>query len=139
VSASHTALVIPIYNESPAKVIAGAEAIWDALREAHSEGGFEIFLLSDTTDRDLALIEEQVVHDLLRRRPGEPFYYRRRRDNTHKKQGNIADFVTRWGGRYDYMVVLDADSIVSSDGLLELVRRMDASPRTALIQTLPII
>ncbi len=138
-SASRTALVIPIYNESAAKVIAGAEAIWDALREADSEEGFEIFLLSDTTDRDLALIEEAVVQDLLRRRPGEPFYYRRRRDNTHKKQGNIADFVTRWGARYDYMVVLDADSIVSPDGLLELVRRMDASPRTALIQTLPII
>jgi membrane glycosyltransferase len=139
VSATHTALVIPIYNESAAKVIAGAEAIWDALREADSDEGFEIFFLSDTTDRDLALIEEAVVQDLLRRRPGEPFYYRRRKDNSHKKQGNIADFVTRWGGRYDYMVVLDADSIISPDGLIELVRRMDASPRTALIQTLPII
>lgn len=134
-----TVLVIPIYNESAAKVIGGAEAIWDSLREAHADKGFEVFFLSDTTDPDLALLEEGVIQDLLRRRPDQPFFYRRRRENTNKKQGNISDFVTRWGARYEYMVVLDADSIVSPAGLLELIRRMEANPRTALIQTLPII
>jgi membrane glycosyltransferase len=74
-----------------------------------------------------------------RRRANEPFWYRRRRENTQKKQGNINDFVQRWGGRYEYMLELDADSFVSPEAMLELVRRMDARPRTALIQSLPII
>jgi membrane glycosyltransferase len=47
--------------------------------------------------------------------------------------------VRRWGGRYDYMVVFDADSLMSAEALQRLVQRMDASPRTALIQTLPVI
>jgi membrane glycosyltransferase len=90
-------------------------------------------------DPALAEIEERVIQDLLRRRPDEPFWYRRRRENTQKKQGNINDFVQRWGGRYEYMLELDADSFVSPEAMLELVRRMDARPRTALIQSLPII
>ncbi|RZI71143.1 MAG: glucans biosynthesis glucosyltransferase MdoH, partial [Rubrivivax sp.] len=41
--------------------------------------------------------------------------------------------------RYEYMLELDADSFVSPEAMLELVRRMDARPRTALIQSLPVI
>ena len=39
-----------------------------------------------------------------------PVWYRRRWKNTAPKAGNIADFVEHWGGGYDHMVVLDADS-----------------------------
>jgi membrane glycosyltransferase len=134
-----TAIIIPIYQEKPSKVIAAAEAMWDSLRDLNAESGFELFFISDTMDPALAEIEEQAIQDLLRRRPDQPFWYRRRRENTQKKQGNINDFVQRWGGRYEYMLELDADSFVSPEAMLELVRRMDASPRTALIQSLPII
>lgn len=134
-----TAIIIALYQEKPSKVIAAAEAMWDSLKEIDADKGFEIFFLSDTMDPALAEIEEQAIQDLLRRRPDEPFWYRRRRENTQKKQGNINDFVQRWGGRYEYMIELDADSFVSPEAMLELVRRMDARPRTALIQSLPII
>jgi len=136
---SLTAIVIALYQETPSRVIAAAEAMWDSLKEIGAEGGFEIFFLSDTMDPALAEIEEQAIQDLMRRRPDEPFWYRRRRENTQKKQGNINDFVQRWGGRYEYMLELDADSFVSPEAMLELVRRMDARPRTALIQSLPVI
>jgi len=136
---SLTAIIIPIYQEKPAKVVAAAEAMWDSLRDLDAEKGFEVFFISDSMDPALVEIEEAAIQDLLRRRPDEPFWYRRRRDNAQKKQGNINDFVQRWGGRYDYMLELDADSFVSPETMLELVRRMDARPRTALIQTLPII
>ena len=36
-------------------------------------------------------------------------FYRHRPKNTNRKAGNIADFVSRWGGHYEHMVVLDAD------------------------------
>jgi membrane glycosyltransferase len=136
---SRTAIIVAIYQETPSKVIAAAEAMWDALKDLSAEKGFEVFFISDTMDPTLVEIEEHAIQDLMRRRPGEPFWYRRRRENTQKKQGNINDFVQRWGGRYDYMLELDADSFVSPEAMLELVRRMDARPRTALIQTLPII
>ncbi len=136
---SLTAIIIPIYQEKPSKVVAAAEAMWDSLRDLDAEKGFEVFFISDTMDPALVEIEERAIQELLRRRPDEPFWYRRRRDNAQKKQGNINDFVQRWGGRYEYMLELDADSFVAPEAMLELVRRMDARPRTALIQTLPII
>lgn len=138
-SRSRTAIVIPLYNERAAKVAGAAEAMWEALRERDAQNNFEIFFLSDTSDPQLAEAEEAVIQDVLRRRPNEPFFYRRRKHNWMKKQGNIGDFVQRWGGRYEYMAVLDADSLMTPDGLIELVRRMDQSPKTALIQTLPMI
>jgi membrane glycosyltransferase len=138
-STSRTAIVIPLYNERAAKVMGAAEAMWEALKDRGAERNFEIFFLSDTSDPVMIDAEEAAMHDVLRRRPNEPFFYRRRRHNWMKKQGNIGDFVQRWGGRYDYMAVLDADSLMTPDGIVELVRRMDLNPRTALIQTLPLI
>jgi len=138
-SGNKTAIVIALYQEKPSKVIAAAEAMWDALKDLDAEKAFEVFFVSDTSDPALVEIEEQAMKELMARRADEPFWYRRRRDNTQKKQGNINDFVQRWGGRYEYMLELDADSFVSPEAILELVHRMDARPRTALIQSLPII
>ena len=112
-----TAIIIALYQEKPSKVIAAAEAMWDSLKDLGAEKGFEVFFISDTMDPALAEIEEQAIQELMRRRPDEPFWYRRRRENTQKKQGNINDFVQRWGGRYEYMIELDADSFVSPEAM----------------------
>ena len=40
-------------------------------------------------------------------------YYRRREHNSGHKSGNIAAFCQNWGTLYDYMVVLDADSLMT--------------------------
>jgi membrane glycosyltransferase len=65
-------------------------------------------------------------------------FYRWRRHRIKGKSGNVADFCRRWGGRYRYMVVLDADSIMSGDCLATLVRLMEANPTTGIIQTAPV-
>jgi membrane glycosyltransferase len=62
-------------------------------------------------------------------------YLRHRRRRTHRKAGNVADFCRRWGRDYDYMVVLDADSVMSGDCLVTLVKLMEAHPRAGIIQT----
>ena len=64
-------------------------------------------------------------------------YYRRRRQNIARKAGNVADFCRRWGVHYDHLLVLDADSLMESDTMLELARRMEADPDVGLIQTIP--
>ena len=55
-------------------------------------------------------------------------FYRRRANNHHRKAGNIADFVTRWGGAYDHMIVLDADSDMSGEALITLAPRHGGRP-----------
>ncbi|MCX7900639.1 MAG: glucans biosynthesis glucosyltransferase MdoH, partial [Methylocystis sp.] len=65
-------------------------------------------------------------------------FYRNRPENTARKSGNIADFCRQWGGRYRYMIVLDADSLMSGTTLIEMVRRMEADPRLALLQVPPV-
>ena len=64
-------------------------------------------------------------------------FYRHRHRNIGRKSGNIQDFCENWGAHYDYIVVLDADSLMQGECLGRLVRLMDANPRTALIQVPP--
>jgi len=64
-------------------------------------------------------------------------FYRKRRQAINKKAGNVADFLRRWGKNYRYMVVLDADSIMTGEALARLVTMMEASPTAGIIQTAP--
>ena len=52
-----------------------------------------------------------------------------RPDNTGKKAGNLANFCERWGRRYDFMVVLDADSLMAGGTLVKMARLMELNPR----------
>jgi membrane glycosyltransferase len=136
---SRTALVMPIYNENCAQVCARLQAMHDSLREAGVVDGFDFFLLSDSTD-PRCCAEEDAAWRRLRRETGNPrIYYRHRARNIGRKSGNIADFCENWGALYEYMVVLDADSLMTGRTLARLVRVMDANPRTALIQVGPLL
>jgi len=62
---------------------------------------------------------------------GDAGVYRRRWRNVARKSGNVEDFVSRWGGRYDHMIVLDADSLIDASTLMRLVQMMHADPALA--------
>ena len=64
-------------------------------------------------------------------------FYRWRQHRIKRKSGNIADFCRRWGSNYRYMVILDADSVMSGECLTTLVRLMEANPNAGIIQTAP--
>ena len=64
-------------------------------------------------------------------------YYRARSENIGKKAGNIADWVERFGGAYEFFIILDADSVMSGALVVQLAALMGRNPRTALIQTVP--
>ncbi|MBJ7378782.1 glucans biosynthesis glucosyltransferase MdoH, partial [Sphingobium sp.] len=68
-----------------------------------------------------------------------PVHYRRRALNIGRKPGNIAEWVQRFGGGYDYMVVLDADSVVSGQTMARLAADMERHPHVGLIQTVPTV
>ncbi len=64
-------------------------------------------------------------------------YYRWRQRRTKRKAGNVSDFARRWGNAYGYMVVLDADSLMTGECLTTLVRLMEANPEAGILQTAP--
>lgn len=138
--ASRTALLMPTYNESPTRIMAGLEAIDEELRGQNAGDWFDIFILSDTTNPE-AWIEEEKAFLGLRERTGGSgrIFYRHRAKNTARKAGNIADWVGRFGGAYPQFLILDADSVMRGDTLVALVRAMEAHPDVGLVQTLPII
>ncbi len=135
-----TALLMPVYNENPQQVFATLERMARSLIWQGAQRHFDIFILSDTRKDPVAVEELQCFQSLRTALRGEMgVYYRRRADNHHRKAGNIADFVTRWGGSYDHMIVLDADSEMSGALLVSLASAMAADPAAGIIQTLPLL
>lgn len=132
------ALIVPIYNEDTERVFAGLRAMWEDLVAQRQGERVDLFVLSDTTDPDIWLAELDAWQRLREAAPdGARIYYRRRLRNLKRKTGNIEDFVTRWGGAYGYMIVLDADSLMSGPAMVGLIERMDANPAVGLIQAPP--
>jgi membrane glycosyltransferase len=134
-----TAVVMPIYNEAPARVFGSMQAIIEDVERTGLGGAFDYFFLSDTTDGNVWVAEERAFLAMRQRLPEQRIYYRRRRKNTSRKAGNIADFVTRWGGHYAHMLVLDADSVMSGDAVVRLAAAMEADPDSGIVQSLPLI
>ncbi len=136
---ARTALVMPIYNEDPVRVFAGLRAIYQSLVETGQHEQFDIFILSDTRDPDIWVEEEMHWHAMCRDLHGQGrIFYRNRPQNTSRKSGNIADFCAHWGGRYRYMITLDADSVMAGATLAQMVRLMDCNPGVAIIQVPPV-
>jgi membrane glycosyltransferase len=133
-----TAIVLPIYNEDVERVFRGIEAMWRGLQDCGGAKGFDFFILSDSNQPDNWLSEERAWLDLCRRL--EAFgriHYRKRRVSRNSKSGNVADFCRRWGAKYRYMIVLDADSVMTGRLLSRLVVMMEQNPQVGLIQTAP--
>lgn len=135
---SRTALLFPVYHEDPARIAGTIEAMARALGEKAPPGTFELFVLSDTRSAADGAREDEAYSKLRADLASVmPLYYRRRRDNTHRKAGNISDWVERFGGAYEHFVILDADSIMSAETLIALASAMEDDQKAGLIQTVP--
>lgn len=138
ISGVSTAIVVPIYNEDVVRVYEGIRVMWESLRETGRLERFDFFILSDSTDPGKWVQEETRWFEMARELGGlGQIHYRRRTINREKKSGNIRDFCNAWGSRFRYMVVLDADSVMTGTTLVSLVRLMEANPTVGLIQTVP--
>ena len=129
-SAARTAILMPVYNEDVGRVFSGLRAIWES-----AGPDFDFYILSDSTN-PANWVAEELEWQKLKLALGENarIYYRHRARNIGRKAGNIQDFCENWGQLYDYMVILDADSLMTGETLKTLVGLMDANPRAALIQ-----
>jgi membrane glycosyltransferase len=98
---------------------------------------FEFFILSDSNVENGEA--ERKAYQEMRAAFSRPVHYRRRALNVGRKPGNIAEWVTRFGGGYDYMIVLDADSVMSGQTMARLAVDMESHPQVGLIQTVPTV
>ena len=136
---SRTALLLPTYNEDPGPVMARLQATQDSIGETGQEERFDFFVLSDTTDPAVWIAEESAFLRLRNAAQNSRIFYRHRSSNVGRKAGNIADWVRRFGGRYDFMIVLDADSLMEGDTVIRLAGAMEQNPDAGLIQSLPVL
>ncbi|HSV17209.1 MAG TPA: glucans biosynthesis glucosyltransferase MdoH [Casimicrobiaceae bacterium] len=135
---ARTAIVMPICNEDVPRVFAGLRATYESLARTGALDRFDFFVLSDTANADTRVAEVEAWMALCRAIDGfGRVFYRWRQHRIKRKSGNIADFCRRWGRKYRYMVVLDADSVMTGECLTALVRMAEANPGAGIIQTAP--
>ena len=134
-----TALLSCIRNEDAEAVTRNLSVMLEALAAAGVADRFHLYVLSDSTWEDVISKEEEIFGRLQDRWRGIlPVTYRRRKENPGFKAGNIRGFCERWGNLHDYALVLDADSLMSADAVLRLVRTMQRNPQLGILQHLTV-
>lgn len=121
------AIAVTIRNEPMDLVLPPLLALLHAL---DGQGAFTGFILSDTQDPTLAAAEAAAIPPGLR--------YRRRAANTGFKAGNVMDFLDQHADAFPLTILLDADSAMTADAVLRLVRIMQADPGMGIVQHLTV-
>lgn len=134
---ARTAILMTLRNEDCAAAFARMKTIKHSVDAAGHGNKFDYFILSDSNTPDAIAAEEAAIGDW-RDEAGNPnqIRYRRRELNVGFKAGNVFDFCERFGADYDYMIPLDADSVMTGETILRLVRIMQANPKIGLLQSL---
>jgi membrane glycosyltransferase len=134
-----TAILLCIRNEPPERVARLLEPMLRGLEAAGVAEHFRVYVLSDTNMPDMAAAEQSRFTDMANAWRGRVrLVYRRRNGNSGYKAGNIRDFCERWGHEHELAVMLDADSAMTVDLLLRLVRMMQIEPHIGILQSLVI-
>jgi membrane glycosyltransferase len=134
---SRCAIVMPIYNEDADDAFRNLRTTVASLDATAKGDAFDIFVLSDTRIAEVAAREEALFAAWRVEDPvPERLHYRRRPDNADFKAGNLRDFCERWGAGYDFMIVLDCDSVMTGAALVRLARLMEDNPGLGILQTL---
>jgi membrane glycosyltransferase len=137
---TRTAIIMPIYHEDVDRVAAGIRQTWLSAKNAGLAAHCDYFVLSDSVDPEIQQAEEEAVHGLLplfaNQEDSGRLFLVRRPDRVNYKAGNIANFLRHHGGAYDFMLVLDADSVMLGRRIRQLILKMQRHPRTAILQSL---
>ncbi|BBD98924.1 glucans biosynthesis glucosyltransferase MdoH [Sphingobium amiense] len=132
-----TAILLPVCNEDFLGVLGRLSIMERSLAQVMGGERFEFFILSDSNAENGEA--ERRAFQEMRASFSRPVHYRRRALNVGRKPGNIAEWVQRFGGGYDHMVVLDADSVMSGQTMARLASDMERHPHVGLIQTVPTV
>jgi membrane glycosyltransferase len=133
-----TAVFMTLRNEDPERALKRFDVIRESVAATGQGHAFGWFVLSDTPDGTPAAEQEEAAFNTWKASRGNPddLIYRRRTENTGYKAGNVRDFCERWGDDYALMLPLDADSLMSGESIVKLVRVMEAYPKIGILQSL---
>jgi membrane glycosyltransferase len=129
VSIPRTAIAVTVRHENLQEVLPPLNRLLIGLGSGDTFTGW---VLSDTSDLTLAAAEARAMAAFPEIR------YRRRAVNTGFKAGNIMDFLDHHAGDAAFMVVLDADSQMTPQAVLRLVRTLADEPHLAIVQHLTV-
>jgi membrane glycosyltransferase len=133
---ANTAIIIPVYNEDVSRVWEGLRATYLSLKKTGQLEHYDFFVLSDSDNTNKWVEEETAWLELCRQLDAfGKIFYRKRRKPINRKSGNVSDFCRRWGKRYRYMIVLDADSTMTG-GLMAVAKAIQAGSCDAPICSL---
>ena len=131
------AIIMTIRNEDPARAFLRMRTMKESIDRTGHGDRFDYFILSDSTRHDIIRDEGAEFRSWQKKFSDEGrLVYRRREKNTGFKAGNVRDFLDHWGAHYDVMIPLDADSLMTGDSIVRLVRIMQANPRLGILQSL---
>lgn len=134
--AIHVAVVMPVYEENEISIFSRIKVIFESVEKIYKLPKLDFFILSDTRTPEKWIKEEAAYIELCESKNNfHNFHYRRRKSNLNGKSGNLADFCRRWGKKYKYMIVLDADSLVSGELIIQLIANMEKNPNAGIIQS----
>ncbi len=135
---ARTAIIMTIYNEDAARAISRLAIIKESVDRTGAGDHFSYFVLSDTQDADIGGMEVYEFNKWLAAAgdSADRLFYRRRQTNAGYKAGNIRDFCERFGHEFEFMLPLDADSLMSGGAILGMVRAGQAWPRIGILQSL---
>jgi membrane glycosyltransferase len=134
-----TAILVCIRNEPPERVARMLQPMLQGLTARGVGECFHVYVLSDTSDDDIAASEAVCFATVAAAWRGQiALTYRRRSHNIGFKAGNVGDFCARWGKHHDFAILLDADSVMTVDLVVKLVRIMQLNPSLGILQTLVI-
>lgn len=132
-----TAIAICIRNEDVTEVDRNLNVMIARLVATGHGENFHVYILSDSDEEFVQHQEEAVFKRLKNEWSGRmEVTYRLRTDNAGFKAGNIRDFCERWGDKHDFMLTLDADSVMSASTILRLVRVLEQNDNVGLVQSL---
>jgi membrane glycosyltransferase len=134
-----TAILVCVRNEPPERIVRHVSPLLEGLAAAGVGDRFHAYILSDTDEPAIAAAEETCFDALTVGLRGRlPVTYRRRAQNTGFKAGNIGDFCAHWGTQHEFAIVLDADSLMTANAVMRLIRIMQADPQLGILQSLVI-
>jgi membrane glycosyltransferase len=134
---ARTAILMTLRNEDPARAFRRLRIVKRSVDATGFGDRFAYFVLSDTSNADVAAAEEAAFAAWRAESPNpDALVYRRRSVNTGFKAGNVREFCETHGRDFEFMLPLDADSLMSGEAIVRLVRIMQANPKLGILQSL---
>lgn len=134
----NVAILLPMFDEDAHDAIGRSIRLLRSVSTGHPHR-FSLHVLSDSRRETSVTKERTIVQNVFLKHSPLAIHYHHREKNTDFKAGNIRAWIEREAAPYDAMLVLDADSHMSREGVLQITNELASEPSCGLVQSLPAV